>query len=55
MITECSCECDESPPVLSYSHDDRWYVLGEETQSAAVVLGIIFGFAQAAYYDDEPS
>ncbi len=30
--------------LLAYTADDRWMVLGEQTQSAALVLAVMLGF-----------
>jgi hypothetical protein len=46
MIATLSAE-DEPLAILGYGDDDRWYVLGIETTDPALVLGVMFGFAQA--------
>lgn len=42
-VVECDCERNEDA-LLGYGPDDRWYVLGEETADAALILAVMLGF-----------
>ena len=50
MLTGHDCDYEiatqgEQPfSILAYTVDDRWLVFGNETQSAALVLAVMFGF-----------
>ena len=54
MIVTVSTE-GESLAILGYDEDQRWYLLGTETQEPALVLGVMFGFAQTIADGEAPT
>lgn len=54
MIVPLSAD-QEPLAILGYGDDDRWYVLGVETEDPALVLAVMLGFREAFVTDHVPT